>query len=126
VLEGGLNKGVPSDVFGLFADLQPGDKSHASLDIPASAETVKPANNEAGPDSGEIMRERDAALQARDAAQHRGIILEKELATLKSELDRYLDRVKEMEIAWQDANTARDSITRHVDRLMKSVTHTNR
>jgi CRP-like cAMP-binding protein len=126
VLEGGLNKGVPSDIFGLFADLQPGDKSDSVLDMPASTANAQHGNTAAAQDSGETMRERDKVLQARDAAQHRVIILEKELAALKAELDRYLGRIKEMETAWQDANTARSAITRHVDRLMKSVTRSNR
>ena len=126
VLEGGLNKGVPSDIFGLFSDLQPGDSSHAALDMPEHADSENSTSQAASHDSGEIVRERDAALQARDAAQHRVSILEKELVALKSELDRYLDRVKEMESAWQDADTARGAITRHIERLMKSVALSNR
>jgi CRP-like cAMP-binding protein/rhodanese-related sulfurtransferase len=126
VLEGGLNKGVPSDIFGLFADLPAGDNAHAALEMPESAEGSILTRQAADPDSGEAGQERDAALQARDAAQHRVIILEKELAALKSELDRYLVRVTEMESAWQEANSARSAITRHVDRLMKSISRTNR
>jgi CRP-like cAMP-binding protein len=126
VLEGGLNKGVPSDIFGLFADLPTGDKAHAALEMPESAEGNGSTRQAAIPEPGEIVQERDAALQARDAARHRIIILEKELAALKSELDRYLVRVTEMESAWQEANSARNTITRHVDRLMKSISRTNR
>jgi len=126
VLEGGLNKGVPSDIFGLFADLQPGKNDHAALDMPNAADSENSTKQAASQDSVEIVQERDAALQARDAAQRRTVILEKELIALKAELDRYLDRVKEMETAWQDANLARNSITRHVERLMKSVTRANR
>ena len=126
VLEGGLNKGVPSDIFGLFTDPQHGDISDAVVNMPASVDNAQHENKAAAQDSGETGRERDTLLQARDAAQHRVIILEKELAALKAELDRYLGRIKDMETAWQDANTARSSITRHVDRLMKSVTRTNR
>jgi hypothetical protein len=127
VLEGGLNKGVPSDIFGLFSDMQPSDSAHASLDMPASAGGNNSADAAAAPAvSQEILQEKDAALQARDTAEQRVDILEKELAALKSELDRYLGRVKRMEDAWQEASLARDSITRHVERLMKSVTRSSR
>ena len=126
VLEGGLNKGVPSDVFGLFTDPLNLDPAHAVLDMPGSADSGKPAERQAEPESGDIEQEREMALQARDVAQHRVGILEKELAALKSELDRYLGRVKQMETAWSDAKTARDSITRHVERLMKPVMRKNR
>ena len=126
VLEGGLNKGVPSDVFGLFTDPQNLDPAHATLDMPGPAGNAVPAATPDDPASGDIEQERDAALQARDIAQHRVSILEKELTALKSELDRYLARVKQMESAWEDANTARDTITRHVERLIKSVVRNNR
>jgi CRP-like cAMP-binding protein len=126
VLEGGLNKGVPSDIFGLFAELPPGDSAHAALDMPATAAGKEPADEAIGPLSQEILQEKHAALQARDTAQQRVDILEKELVALKSELDRYLGRVKQMESAWQEASLARDSITRHVERLMKSVVRTSR
>lgn len=126
VLEGGLNKGVPSDIFGLFAELPPGDSAHAALDMPATAAGKEPADEAIGPPSQEILQEKHAALQARDTAQQRVDILEKELVALKSELDRYLGRVKQMESAWQEASLARDSITRHVERLMKSVVRTSR
>jgi len=126
VLEGGLNKGVPSDIFGLFADLQPRENSHAMLGKPAPADSDDSARSSGEAASGEAGQERVAALQARDAAQYRVNIMEKELAALKSELDRYLDRVKQMESAWQDVNMARGTITRHVDRLMKSVARSNR
>ena len=128
VLEGGLNKGVPSDIFGLFAELPPGDNARATLEMPATAGSNNSADEAAAPPpvSQEILQEKDAALQARDTAEQRVDILEKELAALKSELDRYLGRVKQMEAAWQEAGLARDSITRHVERLMKSVTRTSR
>jgi CRP-like cAMP-binding protein len=126
VLEGGLNKGVPSDIFGLFTDMQPGDSADTSLDMPASAGSKNGADEAADPVAEEILQEKDAALQARDTAQQRVDILEKELAALKSELDRYLGRVKQMESAWQEASLARDSVTRHVERLMKSVNLTGR
>ncbi len=126
VLEGGLNKGVPSDIFGLFSDMQPMDGAHAPLDMPTAADSEYPADEAAGPASREIVQDRDAALQARDTAQRRVDILERELAALQSELGRYLGQVKQLESAWQDASLARDSITRHVERLMKSVTRTNR
>ncbi|MGD8629350.1 MAG: cyclic nucleotide-binding domain-containing protein [Gammaproteobacteria bacterium] len=127
VLEGGLNKGVPSDILGLFSDMQPSDSAHASLDMPAPAGGNNSADETAAhPVSQEILQEKDAALQARDTAEQRVDILEKELAALKSELDRYLGRVKQMEDAWQAAGLARDSITRHIERLMKSVTRSSR
>jgi hypothetical protein len=127
VLEGGLNKGVPSDIFGLFAELPSADKPHAALDMQETAATNNSTDDEAVEShSKEILQEKDAALQARDSAQQRVDILEKELAALKSELDRYLGRLKQMERAWQDASAARDSITRHMERLMKSVTRTGR
>jgi len=126
VLEGGLNKGVPSDIFGLFAELPSGDRAHAAMDMPATAVSKNSADEADDPVSQEILQEKDAALQARDTAQQRVDILEKELAALKSELDRYLGRVKQMETAWQEASLARESITRHVERLMKSVTRTSR
>jgi CRP-like cAMP-binding protein/rhodanese-related sulfurtransferase len=126
VLEGGLNKGVPSDIFGLFAELPQGHKTHAALQTPDSAESENPTEKEANPVTSGITQERDVALQARDAAQRRVIILEKELNALNSELDRYLERVKELENAWQEANMARGYITRHVERLMKSVARINR
>jgi CRP-like cAMP-binding protein len=127
VLEGGLNKGVPSDIFGLFAELPRADKPRAALDMEETAATKNSTDDEAiESHSKEIPQEKDAALQARDSAQQRVDILEKELAALKSELDRYLGRLKQMERAWQDASAARDSITRHMERLMKSVTRTGR
>jgi CRP-like cAMP-binding protein len=126
VLEGGLNKGVPSDVFGLFTDPLNLDPAHAVLDMPAPADSGKPAARQPAPESSDIEQERDMALQARDIAQHRVGILEKELTALKSELDRYLARVKQMETAWEDAKAARDAITRHVERLMKPVMQKNR
>jgi CRP-like cAMP-binding protein len=126
VLEGGLNKGVPSDIFGLFADLPQGNNSHAALEMPDSTESENTPEKAADPGYRAIKQERDVALQARDAAQRRVIILEKELTALKSELDRYLERVKKMESAWQEADMARGSITRHVERLMKSVGRANR
>jgi CRP-like cAMP-binding protein len=127
VLEGGLNKGVPSDIFGLFAELPPAESAHAEVDMPETAAINNSTDDAAvNPLSQEILQEKDAALQARDTAQQRVDILEKELAALKSELDRYLGRVKQMESAWQEASMARDSITRHIERLMKSVTRTSR
>jgi CRP-like cAMP-binding protein len=127
VLEGGLNKGVPSDIFGLFAELPRADKPHAALDMQETATTKNSTEDEpVESHSKEIPQEKDAALQARDSAQQRVDILEKELAALKAELDRYLGRLKQMERAWQDASAARDAITRHMKRLMKSVTRTGR
>ncbi|HYQ71995.1 MAG TPA: cyclic nucleotide-binding domain-containing protein, partial [Gammaproteobacteria bacterium] len=122
VLEGGLNKGVPSDISGLFTDTQNLDSSDVTQDTSTPTGSETPASNTTGTAASDVEQERDAACQARDIAQHRVSILEKELSALKSELDRYLARVKQMESAWQDANTARDSISRHVERLMKSVT----
>jgi CRP-like cAMP-binding protein len=119
VLEGGLNKGVPSDIFGLFTDLQSGDNPDAAVDMPESAESEQSPQHA-------TAQERDTAIQARDIAQHRVLLLEKELAALKSEMDRYLGRVEELESAWEEANRARNSIVRHVDRLMKSVARADR
>jgi CRP-like cAMP-binding protein len=127
VLEGGLNKGVPSDIFGLFAELPRADKPRAALEMEETAATKNSTEDEpVESHSKEIPQEKDAALQARDSAQQRVDILEKELAALKAELDRYLGRLKQMERAWQDASAARDAITRHMERLMKSVTRTGR
>ena len=123
VLEGGLNKGVPSDIFGLFADLQAGDKNHVAQGMPGHATSKNAAGDEA---SSAVTQEREVALQAMDTAQRRVVILEKELTALKSELDRYLVRINEMESAWQEAKMARDSITRHFERLMKSIARTTR
>lgn len=126
VLEGGLNNGVPSDIFGLFSELPLADNASAAPDMPLRADSESPADKPADHMCREISQERDMALRARDAAQHRFTVLEKELAALQSELDRYLERVKKMESAWQDVNMACGTITRHVERLVKTVRRTNR
>jgi chromosome segregation ATPase len=95
--------------------------------VPETAAVENSADLDAvEPPSSQILQEKDTALRARDTAQQRVEILEKELAALKSELDRYMSRVEQMERAWQDASMARDSITRHMERLMKSVTRNGR
>jgi chromosome segregation ATPase len=91
--------------------------------MPGHATSKNAAGDEA---SSAVTQEREVALQAMDTAQRRVVILEKELTALKSELDRYLVRINEMESAWQEAKMARDSITRHFERLMKSIARTTR
>jgi len=126
VLEGGLNKGVPSDVFGLFTDVNADEPETATM------ETLPPQPDPAGTDvvvervATDVTQERDAALLARDHAEKRVAILEKELAALKSELDRYLVQVQQMDKAWREALQARETVTRHVERLMSSVMRAGR
>lgn len=130
VLEGGLNKGVPSDVFGLFTDLPQGNAeapvAEAPATEPADAAAQSPAPAPVDEETGDAARERDEAVQARELAEKRAAILEKELTALKAELDRYLVQVKHMETAWQETARARDTVTRHVERLMSSVSRSNR
>jgi len=126
VLEGGLNKGVPTDVFCLFAETNIENSVDFSPENPEPAITGTTDVEKTGAPAGGLAEERDAALQARDIAQKRVSILEKELAALKAELDRYLLQVSHMETAWQNALQARDTVARHVERLMASIMRAGR
>lgn len=130
VLDGGLNRGVP-------AELQPpaGDTPETGTTVTASslslAEMDAPAAASPAPSAGspppaaadadsDLVRQRDAALEKEQAAILKLEVLQDEMAALKTGLQRYTDRVMQVEIAHEGERTAREQLIELIERLLPS------
>ena len=118
VLEGGLNHGVPAEVLGPVIGQSNDQKQPLSLapvDSPPGRSTV--TNTEADA----MRRERDSATKKEQAAQLKLDLLQEEFATLKSDLQKYTDKIMQVEVAHQGERLARESLSARVDRLINAI-----
>ena len=124
VLEGGLNQGAPQ----VSAEAAAGtsELSITSMETdttPAPPTTVVDAPVEA-PRSNEAETLRRALKEARTAEETaRGHLeqLQHEVATLRSDLKHYTDKVMQVEIVHESERIARENLTERLERLLAAI-----
>jgi CRP-like cAMP-binding protein/rhodanese-related sulfurtransferase len=122
VLDGGLNQGA--------CEADPGstptELSLTSMETdtsqPASPATQNAVTQPSGKSEVDTLRRQLESVQAEEqAARARLGQLEDELITLKSELQRYTDKVMQVEIAHQGERQVRENLADRLERLIKAI-----
>jgi CRP-like cAMP-binding protein len=124
VLEGGLNQGAPQLNAG--AGALTGELSITSMETEISSAppaTVidtpveAPRSNEAESLRRALREARAAEETARGHLEH----LQDEVATLRSNLKQYTDKVMQVEIAHESERIARENLTKRLERLLAAI-----
>ena len=121
VLEGGLNRGVPGDVFGLSSGCSGGKPAGDGSNREPPPATVDPAHTTQTRVTNTVLealrRERDAAQHENQEAQSRLAILQETLAALQSELAGYAEKARHAESACREEQQARATLLACLDKL---------
>ena len=124
VLEGGLNQGAPQVSAG--AGALTGELSITSMETdttPLPSATVVNAPIEAPPgnETETLRRALKQASAAEEAARGHLEQLQNEVATLRSDLKRYTDKVMQVEIAHEGERLARENLTERLEQLLAAI-----
>jgi CRP-like cAMP-binding protein len=124
VLEGGLNQGAPQVSAGAGAST--GELSITSMETdttPPPSATVVNAPVEIPPsnETETLRRALKQASAAEEAARGHLEQLQNEVATLKSDLKRYTDKVMQVEIAHEGERLARENLTERLEKLLATI-----
>ena len=124
VLEGGLNQGAPQLVAG--AGAMNGELSittmetDTSSDLPATVVNMPAAS--ANPDAADSLRQELKQAKAREQdARAQLEQLQDEVATLRSDLKRYTDKVMQVEIAHEGERIGRENLTQRLEQLLAAI-----
>ncbi|UCC55413.1 MAG: hypothetical protein JSU75_08550, partial [Gammaproteobacteria bacterium] len=111
VLEGGLNKGVPPEVFGIAGDIS----AAATTESTATAGEIEWPGGNSAP---------EAPHEKLDAAREETVATKQELAELQDELDglltrfaRYLKKVERLETVCKEVQHAREDMESELENL---------
>lgn len=120
VLEGGLNKGVPPEVFGFASEPTGDDSSDTSAAPRATARAVPAADTErpAGDAATEaLQQERDAALAESATAKQQFEELQDELNGLLTRFKLFANKAERLEAACDEARQAREELAADMEKL---------
>jgi len=131
VLEGGMNKSVPTEMLAVSTD---------SRELPASPKIVSidaetPTSEIPGPRSGarndtvkdldklaRLQRERDKARKESQATKNQLVELREEISDLRKHMTGYMAKALQLESAVQQQKQARESLCEHIDTLCEQLT----
>jgi len=120
VLEGGLNKGVPPEVFGFAGDVPatPADKTNAPT--LSTGKTVSASKDkQPGTDTAQetLQQECDAAHSEATVVKQQFTELQEELDGLLTRFTLYMNKAERLEKACNEAQQAREAIETEIEEL---------
>ena len=122
VIEGGLNHARLADPAldaGLTLSIAPMDETSIA---PSPAPQPARSTRTSGGGEANALRRQLADVQAGEtAARARVGKLQKELATLKAELQKYTDKVMQVEVAHQGERLARERLSERIEQLIAAL-----
>ncbi|MGB5260617.1 MAG: cyclic nucleotide-binding domain-containing protein [Gammaproteobacteria bacterium] len=124
VLEGGLNQGAPQGTVSTAGTT--GELTLTSMETdttPAPSATVinAPAITAGSNSADNLRQELKQARASEQTARAQFEQLQDEVATLRSDLERYIDKVLQVEIAHEAERIARENLTARLERLLSSI-----
>lgn len=132
VLEGGMNKSVPTEMLGASTESNEQEASIKTVRIETENPASKPPEhirstprNDAVRDLDKLarlQRERDSARKETQAAKNQLVELRQEIADLRTHMTGYIAKAIQLESAVQQEKKAREALTEHIDRLCDQVT----
>jgi CRP-like cAMP-binding protein len=120
VLEGGLNKGVPPEVFGFTSEPPVTDNTEAPAAPRATARAVPAAASAPPADTaaaGALKQERDAALAEAAKVTQQLADLQGELDILRTHFTLFIKKAERLEAACDEARQARDEIEVDMEKI---------
>jgi CRP-like cAMP-binding protein len=120
VLEGGLNKGVPPEVFGFASEPADTDSAETTAAPRATARAVPAAEN--APPAGNatakaLQQERDAAMAEAATAKQQLAELQGELDILRAHFTLFVKKAERLEAACDETRQAREEIEVDMEKL---------
>jgi CRP-like cAMP-binding protein len=120
VLEGGLNKGVPPEVFGFTSEPPVADSGEPPAAPRATARAVPAAENAPPADNAAVavlLRERDAALAEAATAKQQFAELQDELDGLLMRFKLFVKKAGRLEAACDEVREAREEVAADMEKL---------
>lgn len=111
VLEGGLNRGVPPEVFGFTSEPPAPDSGETTDTARATARTISDAAE------GVLQQERDAAMEETATVKQQLSELQDELENLQTHFTRFIKASERLEAACDEARQAREEIAADMEQL---------
>ncbi len=136
VLEGGMNKSVPTEMLGASTEEKEQPDSLKIVDIDTESPIGKspdrphsiPCNDTVREldKLARLQQERDTARKETQAAKNQLVELRQEIADLQTYMTSYIAKSIQLESVVQEAKKAREALTEHIDRLCDQATSTTR
>ena len=136
VLEGGMNKSVPTEMLGASTEEKEQPDSLKIVDIDTKSPTGKspdrphsiPCNDTVREldKLARLQQERDTARKETQAAKNQLVELRQEIADLQTYMTSYIAKSIQLETVVQQEKKAREALTEHIDRLCDQATSTTR
>ena len=136
VLEGGMNKSVPTEMLGASTEEKEQPDSLKIVDIDTESPTGKspdrphsiPCNDTVREldKLARLQQERDTARKETQAAKNQLVELRQEIADLQTYMTSYIAKSIQLESVVQQEKKAREALTEHIDRLCDQATSTTR
>ncbi|MDH3971577.1 MAG: cyclic nucleotide-binding domain-containing protein [Gammaproteobacteria bacterium] len=136
VLEGGMNKSVPTEMLGASTEEKEQPDSLKIVDIDTESPIGKspdrphsiPCNDTVREldKLARLQQERDTARKETQAAKNQLVELRQEIADLQTYMTSYIAKSIQLETVVQQEKKAREALTEHIDRLCDQATSTTR
>ena len=136
VLEGGMNKSVPTEMLGASTEEKEQPDSLKIVDIGTESPIGKspdrphsiPCNDTVREldKLARLQQERDTARKETQAAKNQLVELRQEIADLQTYMTSYIAKSIQLETVVQQEKKAREALTEHIDRLCDQATSTTR